>query len=138
MGVLEELAKHTPSFIWGGLAFWSLYLFRTPVIALFQHLSALKAVGIEMSFVERSMARAAAEANRNNQIVASTVSKGTVEITKRDRERVLARAERSGEVLKDKRILWLDDLGSQQPSGTGDARGLRPQDRAGAEQPRGR
>lgn len=109
MDVLEELAKHAPSFIWGGLAFWALYLFRTPITGLFPRLSAFKAAGVEMSFVERSMAQAAADANRNNLVVASTVQKH-VEITKSDRERVLARAERCVEVLKGKRILWLDDL----------------------------
>ena len=108
MDVLKELAKHAPSFIWGGLAFWAVYGFRSPIANLFQHLSALKAVGVEMSFVERSMAQAAADANRNNQIVASTVSKN-IEVTRSDRGWVLARAERSVEVLKGKRVLWLDD-----------------------------
>lgn len=110
MAILEELAKHAPSFIWGGLAFWAVYLFRTSIIGVFPRLSAFKAAGVEMSFVERSMTQAAADANRNNQIVASTVPKGHVEVTKRDGERVLARAERSVEVLKDKRTLWLDDV----------------------------
>ena len=110
MEVLYELAKHAPSFIWGGLAFWALFLFRTPSIGLFPRLSAFKAAGVEMSFAEPSMAQAAAQANCNNQVVASTVPKGQVEITKSDRERVLARAERLVEVLKGKRILWLDDL----------------------------
>jgi hypothetical protein len=109
MDVLGELAKHAPSFIWGGLAFWAVYVFRSPMTNLFQHLSALKAVGVEMSFVEHSMAQAAADANRNNQIVASTVPKSNVEVTRSDRERVLARAERSVEVIKGKRLLWLDD-----------------------------
>lgn len=109
MEALEELAKHAPSFIWGGLALWALYLFRTPIRGLFPRLSAFKAAGVEMSFVERSMAQAAADANRNNLVVASTVQKH-VEVTKSDRERVLARAERCVQVLRGKRILWLDDL----------------------------
>ena len=109
MEALEELAKHAPSFIWGGLALWALYLFRTPIMGLFPRLSAFKAAGVEMSFVERSMAQAAADANRNNLVVASTVQKH-VEVTKSDRERVLARAERCVQVLRGKRILWLDDL----------------------------
>lgn len=110
VGVLEELAKHAPSFVWGGLAFWTVYPFRTPIAGPFPRLRGFKAAGVEMSFVERSMAQAAAQANRNNQIVASTVPKGHVAVTRRDRERVLERADRSAEILKGKRVLWLDDL----------------------------
>jgi hypothetical protein len=63
-----------------------------------------------MRFAERSMAQAAAEANRNNQIVAGSVAKGQVEITEPDRERLMACPKRLVEALEGRRILWLDDL----------------------------
>lgn len=110
MEVLRELAVNAPAFIWGGLAFWLVYLFRKPIIGeLLPRLSGVSVVGVEMSFVERSMAEAAGAANRNNLVVASTVEKGKVEVTKQDRERVLERAARSASILKGRRILWLDD-----------------------------
>lgn len=56
------------------------------------------------------MAQAAAEANRNNQIVAGSVAKGQVEITEPDRERLMACPKRLVEALEGRRILWLDDL----------------------------
>ncbi len=111
MDVLKELATHAPTFIWGGLAFWIVFLFRKPIISeLLPRLSGVSVAGFEASFVERSMAEAADAANSSNVVVASTVKKGHVEVTKRDRERVLERAARAASLLKDRRILWLDDV----------------------------
>lgn len=110
MDVLKELATHAPSFIWGGLAVWIVYIFRGPIIReLLPRLSGVSVAGVELSFVERSMAKAAGAANRSNVVVASTVEKGHVEVTKRDRERALERATRAAPLLKGRRILWLDD-----------------------------
>ena len=109
MDVLEELAKHAPSFIWGALAFFVVFVFRKPIVSeLLPRLSGVSVGGVEMSFVERSMAEAAGAANRSN-MVASTVEKRHVEVTKRDRECALERLTRAAHLLKGRRILWLDD-----------------------------
>lgn len=110
MEILRELATHVPSFIWGGLAFWIVYLFRKPIISeLLPRLSGVTVAGVEMSFIEKSMNEAAELARGGNLVVANTVKKGNVEITKRDRERVLDRARRAAPLLKGRRILWVDD-----------------------------
>jgi CheY-like chemotaxis protein len=107
--VLTELAKHASSVIWGGFAFFVLWLFREPLAKRLNEVAGFKAVGVELSFVEVKLAGAAAEANRNNMVVASTLQK-RVQVTRADRERVLRRAERSRAVLDGKRILWIDDI----------------------------
>jgi CheY-like chemotaxis protein len=107
--VLVELAKHTPSIIWGGLALLVVWLFRQPLGTQLERLASVKGGGFELGFAEAKLASAAADANRNNLLLESTVPKRHVQVTKADRERVLRRAERCREVLKDKRILWIDD-----------------------------
>ena len=111
MDVLKELASQLPTIIWGGLAFYVVYLFRKPIVSeLIPRLSGLNVAGIEFSFAERSMEEAATAANKSNLVVASTVQKKDhVEVTKRDRERALQRATRAAAQLKGRRLLWLDD-----------------------------
>ena len=110
MSVLKELAAHAPSFIWGGLAFWVIYLFREPIVTqLLPRLMGINVAGVELKFAENSMAKAADAATKSNTIVASTVQKGHVDITKRDQSRALERAVKAAKLLKDRRILWLDD-----------------------------
>jgi CheY-like chemotaxis protein len=108
--VLTELARHTPSLVWGGLAFFVVWLLRQPLAARLADVASFKAAGLEMRFVEVQLAGAAADANRHNTVVASTLGKRNVQVTKADRERVLRRAERCRSVLEGRRLLWIDDL----------------------------
>lgn len=108
--ILTEVAKNIPSLVWGGVTGFALWLFHAPLIRRLGDVTGFKAVGVELSFVATRLAGAAAEANRNNSVVASTLQKRQVQITKADRERVLQRAERCRPVLEGKRILWIDDL----------------------------
>lgn len=107
--VLVELAKHTASIIWGGFALFVVWLFRQPLRTQLERLSSIKGGWVMLDFAENKLASAAADANRNNWVLESTVPKRHVEVTKADRERALRRAERCREVMKDKRILWIDD-----------------------------
>jgi CheY-like chemotaxis protein len=109
MAVLEDLVKQIPTLVWGGLAFWVVYLLRRPFIdLLLPRLNTVKVAGVEMSFVARVMDDAASQAIHHNVVVDSTVKK-PVEITRADRERVIVRAERRAGLLKGRRILWIDD-----------------------------
>lgn len=108
--VLTEVAKNIPTLIWGGIAGFALWLFHRPLVDRLGHVTGLKAVGLELNFVASQLAGAAADANRSNTvIVASTLQKRHVQVTRGDRERVLRRAERCRLVLEGKRILWIDD-----------------------------
>lgn len=108
--VLTEVAKNIPTLIWGSIAGLALWLFHKPLVARLGQVTGFKAVGLELSFVATQLEGAAANANRGNTVlVASTLEKRNVDITKADRERVLQRADRCRAVLTGKRILWIDD-----------------------------
>ncbi len=110
MTVLEELAKHVPDLIWAGALLCVVWLFKDPLRHQLGRLSGLKAAGLEMSFAEQKLAGAAADAARSSKVVDRTVGERSIVVTKADRERVLARAERSAAVLKGRRLLWIDDV----------------------------
>jgi hypothetical protein len=74
--MLTELAKHTSSVIWGGFAFFALWLFREPLAKRLNDVAGFKAVGVELSFVATQLAGAAAEANRNNMVSTASAYSG--------------------------------------------------------------
>lgn len=90
-----------------GAAFWWL---RTPIAEqLIPKMSGIKAGGVELTFAQEAMAKAAHDAELHNVVIRSTVAK-PVDITERDKERALMRAKRCRDLLAGKRILWVDDL----------------------------
>lgn len=120
--IWHELAKILPSILWIVLVGWIVVLLRKPLIeTVIPRLGKLKAGPMELSFIERSMSEAADQASRNNVVVQSTVAghsaitvastvQKKIEITRADRERVIARARRCADILQNRRILWVDDV----------------------------
>lgn len=120
--VWHELARILPSILWILLVGWVIVLLRKPLIeTVIPRIGKLKAGPMELSFIERSMNEAADQASRNNVVLQSTVASDSaitvastvqkkIEVTRADRERVIARAQRCAEVLRNRRILWLDDV----------------------------
>lgn len=95
------------AFVVLGAVLWKVPLSEL-VTSLTGRLRGLKVAGVELSFVEAKMEQAAAAASTNNVRIESTVPK-KIEITRADRERAIARAQRAGDALSGKRILWIDD-----------------------------
>lgn len=107
-GFLIEVARQTSSIVWAGLAGFALWLFREPVRTRLREVAGVRTLGVELNFVSATLAGAAAEANRGNEIVSAS-GRHLVLVTKADRERVLSRAKRCLEALRGRRILWIDD-----------------------------
>ena len=109
--ILVAMTAQIPTLVWGALAFYVFFHIRKPFIRdVLPRLGQLKAGGLELSFAEQSIAKAVESANDNNIVVASTMPKGKVEISKSDRERVLQRALKAESIISGKRVLWIDDV----------------------------
>ena len=106
--VLVEIAKTIPSIAWCALAAFTLWLFRVPLMQRLGQVSGVRALGVELNFAGATLASAAAAANRANEVVFGS-RRHLVQVTRADRERVLARARRCAAALDERRILWIDD-----------------------------
>lgn len=98
-----ELIKLIPSLLWFTLAVVLFIKFFRPIrYELFPKISGIKAMGIELSFITKSINAALEFAEKN--------PKWKVTIPSSAKENILKRAQNHLEVIKDARILWIDDV----------------------------
>jgi CheY-like chemotaxis protein len=97
-----EIIKILPSILWFLLAGVVLFLFYKPIRDdLLPNLAGFKAGGVELSFVKESIDAAVELAEKSPQ--------WTVIVSPADKERALRRAKQHLAILRDARILWVDD-----------------------------
>lgn len=102
-----EILKVLPALLWFLLALALIMLFYKPVRhELIPNLTALKALGVEMSFIGDSLNFAF------KKIATKTYTKGLtpVNISDEDEKRVIMRVQRHLHILRNVRILWIDDV----------------------------
>lgn len=100
--ILIELIKIIPGIFWILLAIITMIVFYKPLRhEVLPRISGFRAMGIEFSFVKRSIQTAIE--------VAEKYEKWHVSIPEEDRKRVLDRVEKHIDLFKDAAILWIDD-----------------------------
>lgn len=101
--LIVTLIQSLPGILWALLAFAIFAFFYKPVrYELLPKIGALRLMGFELSFRQmRAVSRAISLAEKSE--------KWGVDISETDKERVLARIKRHGDVLRDARVLWIDD-----------------------------
>ena len=98
-----ELIKIIPAFLWFLLAFFTVFLFYKPIRhELLPRLAGFKALGVEFSFVKKSITKAIELAEKSE--------KWHVVIPKEDRLHVLKRVEAHLNIFENAQILWIDDI----------------------------
>lgn len=101
-----ELIKVSPGLIAAGIAVGVLIVYRTEMRALFGRMTAFKALGIEASFASKTLDDAIAQQK--------------VAVSADDRTGALKRLRSVAPLLRDTRLLWVDD----NPSSTRNERAL--------------
>lgn len=98
-----ELVKHIPSILWFILAVVLLVKFFRPIrYELLPKISGIKAMGLELSFITKSINAALELAEQNPT--------WKVDIPAAAKENVLKRAQAHLDIVKDTKILWIDDV----------------------------
>jgi len=99
---VAEIVKSIPAILWFILFVIILLLFYRPLRnELLPSLTGFKAMGVEISFVKDSIDAAIELAEKSPQ--------WKVEISPRDKERVLNRVKKHLKIFRDVQILWVDD-----------------------------
>ena len=107
MELITEFIKLIPSLLWFALIVILIFLFYKPVRhELVPNLAGFKALGVELSFVRDSLNFAF------KKIAKKTYTKGLtpVKITEEDERQVIRRVQRHFHIFRDVRILWIDDV----------------------------
>jgi CheY-like chemotaxis protein len=98
-----EIVEIIPSILWFLLVLGVIVLFYKPIKEeLLPNLSGFKAMGVEMSFIRKSINAAVTLAKKD--------PKWNVRVSDEDKEIVLERAKRNINTLRNSRILWIDDV----------------------------
>jgi CheY-like chemotaxis protein len=98
-----EILEIIPSILWFLLVLGIIVLFYKPIKEeLLPNLSGIKAMGVEMSFIKKSINAAVTLAKKD--------PKWNVRVPDEDKEIVLERARRNINTLRNSRILWIDDV----------------------------
>ncbi|MFQ5632215.1 MAG: response regulator [bacterium] len=101
--LLVEGIKIIPSLLWVIVALVIVKIFYKQIRDdLLPNLAGFRALGVEFSFVKKSITKAIELAEKSE--------KWHVIIPEEDRQRVLARVEEHMEIFEDAQILWIDDL----------------------------
>ena len=90
--ILIEFIKIIPSFLWFLLIIIALALFYNPLRALLANLKVVKAMGVELSFIRDSINAALKLAEKS--------PKWKVYVSQEDKDRVIARAKKHLDILK--------------------------------------
>jgi CheY-like chemotaxis protein len=99
---VAEIVKSIPAVLWFILFVIILLLFYRPLRnELLPSLTGFKAMGVEISFVKDSIEAAIELAEKSPQ--------WKVEISPKDKERVLSRVKKHLKIFRDVQILWVDD-----------------------------
>lgn len=107
--MLIEAIKIIPGILWFLLAVITMIVFYKPLrYELLPRIAGIKAMGLEFSFVKKSIQTAIE--------VAEKYEKWQVTIPEADRKRVLRRVEHHFDLFKDAAILWIDDFPEQNKS----------------------
>ena len=100
--VVKELVKLLPSILWFLLVAIFLILFYRPIrYELLPRLSGVNVMGVEFSFIEKSIDDAIELARKSPQ--------WNIEVPRQDKEHALNRAKEHLEVFRKAQILWVDD-----------------------------
>jgi CheY-like chemotaxis protein len=100
--VLIELIKVIPSLLWAGFAVFVVVLFYRPLREnVLPHLTGVKAMGVELSFVMSAMDAAIELAEKSPH--------WHVEVPPHDKEQVLRRVRRHLDLFPQTQWLWIDD-----------------------------
>ncbi|MFC1719367.1 response regulator [Candidatus Poribacteria bacterium] len=97
-----ELLKHFPSLIWFAFAIIALLVFRKPVGDLLTKIGGVKAMGVELSFLEGFI-------DEVNVELAKKYAQSAVRVSATDKRRVLNRVKKHLDILENADILWVDD-----------------------------
>jgi CheY-like chemotaxis protein len=93
-------------FLWFGLVVFLVIVFHEPIRRdLLPRLGGLNVMGVELSFVKRSMDDAVSDAVQ----LAEKYPTWKVDVPDKDKERVLNRVKQNVAVFRDAQILWVDD-----------------------------
>lgn len=110
-----DLLGILPRFLWFGLILFLLWRYRRQIEGLFRRLSTFKGMGVELGFAAASMDDAVAA--RAHFLEAEVVKHGSkadpahrIEVPEEDRERALIRARANLDLLAGRRVLWVDDV----------------------------
>lgn len=98
-----ELIKLIPSLLWFLLVVVILLIFHRPIRNdLLPNLTGFKAMGLEFSLIRDSIDEALELAEKN--------PRWKVEVSQKDKERVLNRTKKHLKVFRDAQFLWVDDV----------------------------
>lgn len=107
--VAVSLFGQLGTFAWVILTAVVIWMLREPIQREFlPRLRGLKLAGVEIELAERAIERASTTTIARD-IVTKTHQKIHIHVTKAEQERAIARASRCIDVLRNKRILWIDD-----------------------------
>ncbi len=101
------IVEHFSELLWVVLIFAIVWIFKDNIRKdLLGKLGSLKAMGVEFSFAEESIAQAIKSAEIS---LAEKSPKWKVSISPEDKERVLSRVKKHLDIFQRAQILWLDD-----------------------------